>query len=379
MILDSNKARKLVCLAGAAIVLAGCSQPSVPPADTAGGTEGPAPSPAEAGASGQTVAQEWIVLADDTPLGKYRLYLAGATGEEEEIIAGATKANDDRQAVIADCMKQSGFTYHQIPYGGPLEAEDDLWLARSWQLMVPGLPDDRATVEKWGYGISPEAETPEDWITDNRDPKAREAGQKNEAYMDSLSPEAQRQYRVALVGYDEVPDGVDPVSGGCVGKGYEAVPQAKYATDVSAQFEDLYHAVVEVTKWEVGMDPEALALDSEFAACIAKKGVDLSSMVFERDGEWVRDVSNSSRESPAAAFEYAYSLREDGTPTPRDEEFSGLQAFPRQVEIALADFDCRAELDYMNRIMAVQNRVEKEFVEEHRSRLDELEAHAKGG
>ncbi|MDR0627839.1 MAG: hypothetical protein LBG11_11415 [Bifidobacteriaceae bacterium] len=362
-----------------ALILAGCSQPSGS-APTGAGPEGSSPSASRqntGGGSGEPPeAQMWTLLPSDTPLAKYRQYLAGSTAEVEGIISDASQANDEREAIVADCMKQAGFVYHPLPYGGPLEAPEDLWLVRSWKLYVPPLSADRAEVEKWGYGISLEMETFEEQFEKNRNPEAKEVSQRNEEYVNSLTPAAQKEYQMALVGFEEVTDGPNPEFQGCVGEAYAQVPATKSATDVSDQFEDLYRAVVEVTKWDVGMDTEALALDQEFTSCLSDKGIDFSFLVFEDEYGWTQDVANLNRVSPSTVFQEAYALREDGSLTPEGEDFVGLQAYPRQVEIALADFDCREELDYMNRMMAIQLRVEQEFVDRHRDRLDELEAAA---
>jgi hypothetical protein len=55
-----------------------------------------------------------------------------------------------------------------------------------------------------------------------------------------------------------------------------------------------------------------------------------------------------------------------------------LVGSPAEAEIALADFDCRAETDYEARFAAIQLELEQEFVDQNRPRLELMVAAASG-
>ncbi|MCL2784832.1 MAG: hypothetical protein FWD55_05235 [Propionibacteriaceae bacterium] len=83
---------------------------------------------------------------------------------------------------------------------------------------------------------------------------------------------------------------------------------------------------------------------------------------------------------------WAWRTRADGTlgdtwyhyeydeATPEEERsLLGTQA---EVQIALADFDCREESNYLERYLAIQIDLESAFVDQHRAQLDEMLAFA---
>ncbi|MDR1236659.1 MAG: hypothetical protein LBK28_00290 [Propionibacteriaceae bacterium] len=57
---------------------------------------------------------------------------------------------------------------------------------------------------------------------------------------------------------------------------------------------------------------------------------------------------------------------------PRDQQtFTGSE--PERA-IALKDFDCRAQTDYWNRLVAIHRDLERQFVDQNRSALDQMAA-----
>jgi hypothetical protein len=53
-----------------------------------------------------------------------------------------------------------------------------------------------------------------------------------------------------------------------------------------------------------------------------------------------------------------------------------LKAYPAQIEVALIDFDCREQVDYMDRLMEVVRDVEQKFLDENRAALEAMKADA---
>jgi hypothetical protein len=106
-------------LAGAALV-GGCT--GEPSGDASSGSGSAAASGGAGGVAGDApAAKEFIVLGEDTPLGPYRQYMAGPAYDFDENLEKLVSATDKREAMVASCMKDAGFTYYPLPYGGAME------------------------------------------------------------------------------------------------------------------------------------------------------------------------------------------------------------------------------------------------------------------
>jgi hypothetical protein len=106
----------------------------------------------------------------------------------------------------------------------------------------------------------------------------------------------------------------------------------------------------------------------------------------ERAG-YVLDMDGASlgASGPSAAMDHAYRTRADGTvasrkmdtPTaeiPLDEK--SLLGSQPEIDIAVADFDCRVETNYVARYLELRIGREQAFVDSHRSELDKMVAAA---
>jgi hypothetical protein len=278
-------------------------------------------------------------------------------------------------------MKGAGFDYEPVPYGGAAVREPNPGLARAGQLLVPHLDVDRANVAIWGYGIDPDDWEEELFTPPGADPEAAEAAARNDAYRASLSAAAQEEYATALAGpADQEGRRSDPSGQGCAAKARSEVPDVALAPGGTEQFFEAHEAVLwemaELTKWDVGMDPRSVRLDQEWAACAVGKGLDFSVVLPEGEDGGGTDASMANRPSPALAIEVAAALGEDGKPIDLDSADPYLRAYPAQVEVALIDFDCRQEVDYMNRIMEIQFDLERQFADKNRDRLEAMKADA---
>jgi hypothetical protein len=397
--------RPLIRLTGAVVIAAllGACHAEGQNADASAG----APSASDgAGASSlgedaeAPVAQEFTVLGADTPLGPYREFLEGPAYDFDQALAAATAATDKREALIAACMKDAGFTYHPLPYGGATERQPEPDTVRSKNLLVPPLSPDRDVVAEWGYGLDPEpSEEEEAGPLAGQDREYERVSRTNDEYLQSLSAVAQEKYLTTLSGPEDKVTGGR--AGGCATEAMEAAPQVGLPgpnEEFYTVYGDLISGIVESTKWNVGADPRAVALDQEWAKCAARQGLDFAGRMFKLpDGRPFGDVSFVTRPSPAVAILEARALGEDGErviPNDRrygppegmsEEEWNAwmdslppllLRAHPGQVEVALIDFDCRAEVDYMDRLTAILHDVEQAFLDENRDSLDAMKAAA---
>jgi hypothetical protein len=320
------------------------------------------------------------VFGADMPLAPYRAILDGPALDAAKEVAKAKEEFAKHQDLIATCMADAGFDYTPRVSGVTEESfERDLENRGSW-LWVPPLGADREVVAQWGYGLDPE-DLYEDPFLDHVDPAAMTTAAKNAEYFNSLSQSAQDAYNTAYVGYAREVEGQVQETGGCLAAADEAVP-VRYGTPKwwGDQFGDLAWEVKDVGWVYVPEDPEAVALHKEWAACMAGEGqvIDVPKLdqafleMLERSGQRQADTSYDVYASPTRAMMQARDLDTEGRVTGDGSKQSFLQALPGQVAIALADFDCRERTNYMDRLMAVEVRVEQAFLDQHKAELDEM-------
>jgi hypothetical protein len=311
-----------------------------------------------------------VPLPVDTPLGPYKQFLDGPPIDVNAEQAALEATHSEQEEVIASCMKREGFEYGPKPYAYNLEAESKglTWAKKAAGLPVPTLAEDRSLVEKWGYGIDP----PDYYdILPVDEDLLDEAVESEERYLNTLSETARMAYRYALTGsdYQLGGPGIPPEAiGGCMGKAYEQVPDAPSgSTAFNDEFWDLAVQVADLTHVDVPADPRALEASERWNACMLAKEVDVGGDVADD-----ADTMYMTRPTPWVADSHARELavNEDGLPS--------LQATPSQIEVALADFDCRAETRYIDAIIEVQRDLEQKFLEQHRNELDRMRAAAGG-
>ncbi|MCL2803991.1 MAG: hypothetical protein FWD29_08615 [Micrococcales bacterium] len=304
-------------------------------------------------------------MPEDTPLGPYRPFLDGPVWNPEEQYLMRKAEHEQRERIIAGCMKESGFNYYPTEYGGSAEGLGSSISDMASTLYVPPLDADRSHVERWGYGVDPD--TVDTRIEDYSDP----ADAQNQAYVNGLSPSARSQYNVAFIGYAEVIPGQDQGIGGCVGNANGVVPEKGVRSEsFDANFNELAWAVKTLTFMDVPSDSAAVKLNREWSQCMMAAGIDVTG------GQEIipSNTGYLNQATPLMAFFYARSLENSDIAT---DDSPRLIASPAQVEVAVADYDCRAQTDYFNRILDVQIRVERSFLDLHRAELNDMRAAAR--
>ena len=276
--------------------------------------------------------------------------------------------SDEGQAFRAECMRERGFVYYPEPWTGT-EAHEG-WFRGGDQLWLPHLSEDRAEVSRVGYGVMP-AEDLSLW-------DSREAKQ-NAEYRDSLSPSGRSKYDLAL--YGEMPSTIKSNSVKSCGElsmeKYPALVVDPGPKDLfRAQFGELSMSMHSLVNEDIAEDPRITSLNATWNGCMANLGYDLLSGFY-----W-----NQHNVSPWTAQTLALRTRADGSLgdtwynyqydeiTPPEER--SLLGTPAEIQIALADYDCRRESDYMERYLAVQIDLESAFVERHKTQLDQMMAFA---
>ena len=352
--------------------LGGCTTPRDldVPVSGSGSTAGYATSPA-VGWSGPLPEANWYTTMDPPPpLAKYATDLDGP-GPDASIVEAMQDWYDNVADSTAACMAAQGFQY--VPH--PRDASQVFMAGgvSSWVLTlpVPLLPDDRNVVAQVGYGVM---DTPEE--------QAIEQGggdDPNGAYRETLSPGEAQAYDAALFGDSNDPTGTP----GCSGKAMAHYPEPDQSSDRQQAFYTEFSGLVRAVQGLVLSDARAGAdglwfdsrtrdLDSEWGSCMEVKGYALDPL--------------PSEHGPMLGMGLAIRTHPDGTVGPVHngdvpsgqipvEEQSLLGTEPER-EVALADFDCRAQTNYLPRLTDIRDSLDTAFIQQHQADLDKLEAAA---
>lgn len=283
-----------------------------------------------------------------SPLAEYLNAVWGGDLSEEEQQARFEKEDRQREELTAECMAEEGFDYVPNVQTGSLSFGS----ADDWR------PDDRDWVEKYGYGMvdSPGSDVPpdEEYVDPNAD------------YVNSLSENEQEAFYEALYG-PPVPedqtndDGSyewDWETAGCYGWAQNEMSQEDPTQ--SDEFAPLMEAMDEF--WTgLPTRPEFVELDAEWSTCMDEAG--FPGFAAQTDAqESIIEEQNAYWESNPEA------------PGMDDADMKALQE--KEIELALADLDCREEVDYRDRYRTVQFAAEEEFIDDHKADLDALKAAA---
>jgi hypothetical protein len=312
---------------------------------------------------------------------------AGADGGDWEV---------EQEDFIAACMKEAGFEYQPRAVAPLVEGESDI-KAGVRRLSLPWLAEDLAQVERYGYGYSTAGEIVENAPLD--DPAEPDP---NAAYLASLSESARRAYDVAMVGSAHaayidsgLPDGVAaPEIGGCAGAARLAHPDAAAAvmSDApSALYQGLLTQMYEMG-WAYGASylgrADLEALDAAWRECferdVSLAPLDPSPAPGTGADPPPEPLGPSELDGPSAAWTLAYFWTDGGEswdPGPSGDNpapagYMSLTGTPREIAIAVADYKCRQETDYVATFLAIEGRAQEDFIAAHRAELDQMVAAA---
>jgi hypothetical protein len=280
---------------------------------------------------------------------------------------------------IAECMGGRGFAYYPEPLEIDLEeeAEEVSLPAPGVRLGIPWLPATLAEAERFGYGISPPR--PDDGPSE--EPLAGPALQ-NRNYRDGLSSQAQREYDIALLGYHDYESAANPDPSACWLLALENHP-ADAGPDMS--FLEPFDEMGGVTLVEITFDDQMrerrvpgpgsvygdsriLALNDQYTACVtgfADSTWDLSEV---SDPNSMIGLASSTAPD-GSRFDWAAAggaVALDAIPT----EQQTLVGSEIEIAIAVADFKCRQETDYVNQFAAVLVDIETKHLQQYGEELD---------
>ena len=296
---------------------------------------------------------------EDGPLMKYLTALwEGEDMTNESFEAEQLKVEE----LVAVCMQKEGFEYEPNVQSMGMMMPDE-------EMEGPEYGS-KEFAEQYGYGTF---DSP--WISTN-DEDEQEYVDPNQDYVDSLSESEQSAYYATLYGDSEdlteeqqlqlEEDGsytTDWTQQGCQGAAYHEVQgeaggaQAAYE---DPEFADLFTAMDEI--WTAEPTEETTALNSEWAACMADSGF---SEFLAPD-----DAQNSIWEAQNALYENLEYVEGEDAPEPDKKDIDELKK--RELEVAVADYECRQKTDYDKKQMKIQHVAEQKFVDEHKAELDAM-------
>lgn len=276
-------------------------------------------------------------------------YLAGVWGgTEQEVHARMEREQREREELIAACMTEHGFEYEPM-----------LELDKGTQVGGAPQPDDVEWVAQWGYGIALYPGMNEPVPAENAivDP--------NQEYVESLTGAELAAYHEALFGPPleaaEVEAGEwDWESSGCTGHAHHAM---ELKNPLNA---DEHQPIVEAVNnfWlDLGERGFYAEVDAQWVACIEEAGYS----GFERQFD--------ARSSINAALEELYAAGHGWSAD--DPKLIALAE--QEVELALADLECRTSVGFSAAIDEIRIEQEEQFIIDNRAALDALLASAEQG
>lgn len=309
---------------------------------------------------------------EDSPLSDYMSSLYDAEMSPEDQQAELDAQELEQEEAVAACMQAEGFEY--VPVTGMTmiaAGDDDMWD-----------PDSRDWVEKYGYGIfsSPwdDEEVSEEEMTD--DPNAE--------YVESLSDSERTAYESTLYGESATDEQAeDPefdwnsLDQGCYGEAMEAAQNMSEIDALYEEFEPLMTKMSELYDTALSSD-KMVELDAEWAACMADTEFtefaarsEAEASVYETQ-EKLYEEQNAASEAidwENASAEEAEELMSGTDPMSTPE---WAEEADKERALALADFDCRDEIDYDSTSLSIQFELEEQFIADNKADLEAFRAAA---
>jgi hypothetical protein len=273
-------------------------------------------------------------------------YMSAFYGEQDDEFYA--KQAQQVEEMVAECMKDEGFEYipvDQTQYG----SFDFDWEERQTKEWIAAN----------GYGVNLSEEQQEE-----QNAQYENFTDPNDDYRSSLSESESTAYWEVLYGPQPSEDELNDdgsyeynwENGGCYGVAqHEVSGDQPYDQD---QFKPLFEAMSALYE-DQSKDPRMKELDAAWASCMADAGFDGFKVQF--------DAANSIYEQQNEFWEN----NTDGS-SPTAEQTAEWR--DKEIDTALADYDCKEKTNYTQAALAVQFELEEQFIKDHKAELDELVA-----
>ncbi|TYP81910.1 hypothetical protein [Blastococcus xanthinilyticus] len=289
----------------------------------------------------------------ESPLTEYLSAAYGADLSPEEQERQFAQQQRETEELVAQCMQDEGFEYRPDTSATVSFSGEDI----EWE------PDEREWVAQYGYGAvtSPMAE---------ETPAEHEYVDPNADYVATLSESEQTAFYEALHGPmpdEEETSGdasfeYDWTTAGCYGAAQHEVAGEDPAQ--SEEFKPLFDALnelyVDMASW-----PGMAELDAEWTACMDAAGHGGHANPME--------ATDSIHQELNAMYENV-GMSDEGLASGEPDQAAIDALGEREVELALADLDCREETDYRERHAEITRQIEQQFIDDHKTELDAMVA-----
>lgn len=295
---------------------------------------------------------------EEVELGPLDQYMSALWDSEEWTQERYDELDRQREELIAECMAKEGFEYIPSTQTTTVYSSDES-IGPEWGT--------REFAEQYGYGII-------SWPGD--DQMAEDPGEgyvdPNQDYVNSLSPSEQEAFYETLHGPGLTEEEInaaeeeggyeyDWTKSGCWGWAeHELNQDTSMAAWEDPEFADLFSAME--TMWGEGQSsPETVALNQEWAACMAEAGYPGLT------DRWA--AQDALYEDQNALWETA-TEENDWEPDPTMKE----ELREREIAQATADWDCADQINYDDRSQEIDFAKQQEFLDQHRDELEALVA-----
>ena len=350
-----NKLLALFAAVGLALTVSACASqgpsgesPSTSLADSQSGTS-IEPEDATSDAEGET-AQVWAEMPDEFwfrgPLDEYIAIIWGTNLSPDEQQRRSEARWNERQELIAQCMLELGFEY--LPEPMPLSSGIAMPGNYSW---------DRNWVAQNGYGAASSRVWSQTTLHEFLSGNAPPPPDPNEAIRNALSENEREAWFLAFWGplrESSEPD-IELTSIKSIGCDQWASLQVSQDTTPTApnfvnseQFRPILEAQWQLQD-QAQEDPD---LNREWANCMADAG---------------HPEQTSARWAAELFFQ---ELNQRGQWDLSSPEF--LEIREREIDTALADFDCREQINFLARANKINYELEAQFVADNRELLNAL-------
>jgi hypothetical protein len=260
--------------------------------------------------------------------------------------------NRATQDLVTRCMKEQGFSYVPDDVAGisvTISDDEPEWGSREF-------------AEQYGYGA----------ITSPALPDAEEFVDPNADYLAGLSESERAAWELALYGAPIDP-GVasfdyDWSTAGCFGRAIHQTDEDSGSAAGDPEFAGLVEQMQGLSTKAAESDA-VLAAEREWSDCLASAG----HPGFEHKGDPLSRIS----------ADYAEITRPTDAPDQSDGSTAGgsdpdpallKDLTEREIALAVADFDCAESSGYAETLAAEERRLDQEFVDANRTRLDAMVA-----
>lgn len=305
------------------------------------------------------VSGEDVILEMNSPLDEFRAIIQGSPWEDvslpdEQRIYQFDSAMVRKENLIAQCMLDSGFDYTPSPESYQLELLD----IESWN------PNERDWVVQYGYGILA-INLKRPGVMQSALPSEFEAYQTlseseieawRRAFYGNIPIDATLTGDFSLI--SEMRKNPTRENAGCRGWAEAEIALTPENRQEFAEFTPLFEALSEMAYQLAQSISDA---DRDWAACMANAGFPN----FDRQRDAEQTFSNQ-----VSDFFTAWNYETDGpdpTNTPQMHTFR-----EKEIELALADLDCRSETNFDQRQQAHRIAVETQFVNDNLPMLQAL-------